>query len=202
MYLVLQVSTCLFLFSLQYKLTQFWMFLQTFTQFRINFIFIYLEWQVSTCLVNTLQYMMRIDAIFRQNMKMALKWNWSSCLEIGIGPHGARGQKSNWINAQLILKFSPFSRRGYNRWLCKSKFNKNIGYMGVLISKTCEMRYILAEVFYYVNYVNVNYSVKNSTVDCEYYFICYECPDGFFLTISYIGTFFVLFWFYCKEKIL
>ena len=27
---------------------------------------------------------------------------------------------------------------------------------------------ILAEVFYYVNYVNVNYSVKNSTVDCKY----------------------------------
>ena len=26
----------------------------------------------------------------------------------------------------------------------------------------------LAEVFYYVNYVNVNYSVKNSTVDCKY----------------------------------
>ena len=25
-----------------------------------------------------------------------------------------------------------------------------------------------AEVFYYVNYVNVNYSVKNSTVDCKY----------------------------------
>ena len=25
----------------------------------------------------------------------------------------------------------------------------------------------LAEVFYNVNYVNVNYSVKNSTVDCE-----------------------------------
>ena len=27
---------------------------------------------------------------------------------------------------------------------------------------------ILAEVFYYVNYVNVNYSVKNSSVDCKY----------------------------------
>ena len=27
---------------------------------------------------------------------------------------------------------------------------------------------ILAEVFYNVNYVNVNYSVKNSTVDCKY----------------------------------
>ena len=26
----------------------------------------------------------------------------------------------------------------------------------------------LAEVFYYVNYVNVNYWVKNSTVDCKY----------------------------------
>ena len=26
----------------------------------------------------------------------------------------------------------------------------------------------LAEVFYNVNYVNVNYSVKNSTVDCKY----------------------------------
>ena len=26
----------------------------------------------------------------------------------------------------------------------------------------------IAEVFYYVNYVNVNYSVKNSTVDCKY----------------------------------
>ena len=25
-----------------------------------------------------------------------------------------------------------------------------------------------AEVFYYVNYVDVNYSVKNSTVDCKY----------------------------------
>ena len=27
---------------------------------------------------------------------------------------------------------------------------------------------LLAEVFYYVNYVNLNYSVKNSTVDCKY----------------------------------
>ena len=27
---------------------------------------------------------------------------------------------------------------------------------------------IAAEVFYYVNYANVNYSVKNSTVDCKY----------------------------------
>ena len=26
----------------------------------------------------------------------------------------------------------------------------------------------IAEVFYYVNYVNVNYSVKNSTVACKY----------------------------------
>ena len=26
----------------------------------------------------------------------------------------------------------------------------------------------LAEVFYYVNYVNVNYSAKNLTVDCKY----------------------------------
>ena len=26
----------------------------------------------------------------------------------------------------------------------------------------------LAEVLYYVNYVDVNYSVKNSTVDCKY----------------------------------
>ena len=26
----------------------------------------------------------------------------------------------------------------------------------------------IAEVFYYVNYVNVNYSLKNSTVDCKY----------------------------------
>ena len=28
--------------------------------------------------------------------------------------------------------------------------------------------YSRAGVFYYVNYVNVNYSVKNSTVDCKY----------------------------------
>ena len=27
---------------------------------------------------------------------------------------------------------------------------------------------IKAEVFHYVNYVKVNYSVKNSTVDCKY----------------------------------
>ena len=27
---------------------------------------------------------------------------------------------------------------------------------------------ILAEVFYYINYANVNYFVKNSTVDCKY----------------------------------
>ena len=27
---------------------------------------------------------------------------------------------------------------------------------------------LLAEVFYNINYVNVNYSVKNSTVDCKY----------------------------------
>ena len=29
---------------------------------------------------------------------------------------------------------------------------------------------VKAEVFYDVNYVNVNYSVKNSTVDCNIYF--------------------------------
>ena len=28
--------------------------------------------------------------------------------------------------------------------------------------------YIKAEGFYYVNYVNINHSVKNSTVDCKY----------------------------------
>ena len=33
----------------------------------------------------------------------------------------------------------------------------NLGFLG-----------LIAEVFYYVNYVNVNYSVNNSTVDCKY----------------------------------
>ena len=115
MYLVLQVSTCLVLCTLQCKLKQFWMFLQSFIQLRINFILIYLEWQVSTCTVYTLQFMIGIDTIFRQNMNMAtkgkssvstlqyvmgidtifrqnMKWHWS-WLKIGIGPRGARGQK-------------------------------------------------------------------------------------------------------------
>ena len=49
----------------------------------------------------------------------------------------------------------------------------------------------IAEVFYYINYVNFNYSIKKSTVDCKYllYF-----ADGFFKTISHIGIF-VLFGF-------
>ena len=38
----------------------------------------------------------------------------------------------------------------------------------------------VAEVFYNVNYVNVNYSVKNSTVDRKYLLEFYEFPDGFF----------------------
>ena len=37
----------------------------------------------------------------------------------------------------------------------------------------------LAEVFYYINYVNVNDSVKNSTVDCKYLLYFYEFPHGF-----------------------
>ena len=37
----------------------------------------------------------------------------------------------------------------------------------------------IAEVFYDVNYVNVNYSVKNSTVDCKYLFFL---QDFFFRT--------------------
>ena len=48
----------------------------------------------------------------------------------------------------------------------------------------------IAEVFYYVNYVNVNYSVKNSTVDCKYllYFLWVSRWPG-------ILAYFVLFWF-------
>ena len=38
---------------------------------------------------------------------------------------------------------------------------------------------LIAEVFYYVNYVNVNYSVKNSTVDCKYLLYFNEFPDVF-----------------------
>ena len=39
---------------------------------------------------------------------------------------------------------------------------------------------LLAEVFYYVNYVNVNYSVKNLTVGCKYLLNLYEFPNVFF----------------------
>ena len=49
------------------------------------------------CSVCTLQYMMGIDTIFRQNMKWRnddeMKW-----LKIGIGPRGACGQKANNAN--------------------------------------------------------------------------------------------------------
>ena len=38
-------------------------------QLRINLISIYLEWQVLTCSVCTLQYMMGIDTIFSQSVK-------------------------------------------------------------------------------------------------------------------------------------
>ena len=51
-----------------------------------------------------------------------------------------------------------------------------------------------ADVFYYVNYVNVKNSVKNSTVDCKYllYFL--------WVSKSAILAFIVLFWFKSKEK--
>ena len=63
--------------TFHYKLTQFWIFNPIFMQLRINLISIYLEWQVLTSSVCTLQYMMGIDTIFGQNMKMAMKWKHS-----------------------------------------------------------------------------------------------------------------------------
>ena len=56
-----------------------------------------------------------------------------------------------------------------------------------------------AEVFYYVNYVNVNYSVKNSTIDCKYYFISYEFPDVFLNNLLY-WHFLYCFGFNLREK--
>ena len=67
--------------------------------------------------------------------------------------------------------------------LCAQTYQKNVrsairkieGYWLELIKKilgACKkdsfLNQTVAEVFYYVNYVNVNYSVKNSTVDCKY----------------------------------
>ena len=52
------------------------MFLQIFIQLRINFIFIHLKWQLSTCTVYTLQY---IDTVFRQNMNIVMKWKSTVC---------------------------------------------------------------------------------------------------------------------------
>ena len=41
--------------------------------------------------------------------------------------------------------------------------------MNEILDKTLPYEaHIKAEVFYYVNYVNVNYSIKNSTVDFKY----------------------------------
>ena len=39
---------------------------------------------------------------------------------------------------------------------------------GILVTGENIKVTFIAEVFYYINYVNINYSVKNSTVDCKY----------------------------------
>ena len=51
---------------------------------------------------------------------------------------------------------------------------------------------IKTEVFYYVNYVNVNYSVKNSAVDCKYSLYFYKFPDGFLKQSVFILAFFAV----------
>ena len=46
---------------------------------------------------------------------------------------------------------------------------KFVGYKNVYYEGSDhQVSITLAEVFYNVNYINVNYSVKNSTVDCKY----------------------------------
>ena len=62
------------------------------------------------------------------------------------------------------------------------------------VTTNCHKIYTKAEVFYYVNYVNVNYSVKNSTVDCKY-----EFPDDF-LNNQLYWHFLYYFGFYLKKS--
>ena len=55
-----------------------------------------------------------------------------------------------------------------NFWNCIVSRKKVTMKISTLSMQTSGKGVLLAEVFYYVNYVNVNYSVKNSTVDCKY----------------------------------
>ena len=68
--------------------------------------------------------------------------------------------------------------------------------LGIILQfniETCIGNASLAEVFCYVNYVNVNYSVKNSTVACKYLLYLLGVSRSFFETA--VLAFFVLFWF-------
>ena len=70
---------------------------------RINFISIYLEWQVLTSSVCTLQCMMGIDTIFGQNMKMAMKWKYSVyTLQYMMGIDAIFRQ-----NMKMAMKWNP-----------------------------------------------------------------------------------------------
>ena len=40
---------------------------------------------------------------------------------------------------------------------------------GCIVQRCSHSEDIIAEVFYNINYVNINYSVKNGTVDCKYF---------------------------------
>ena len=69
---------------------------------------------------------------------------------------------------------------------------KNCFHLTIFLEKKTSAGYLLktkAEVFYYVNYVNINYSVKNLTADCKYLLYFLMSFQMIFKTISYIGIF-------------
>ena len=82
---------------------------------RINFISIYLEWQVLTSSVCTLQCMMGIDTIFRQN----IKWRWKSWLK----NRTARDSRSKTVQLSpccllnLVYSLNYFSKIFQPPWL-------------------------------------------------------------------------------------
>ena len=73
-----------------------------------------------------------------------------------------------WVHCDVFILLTGFNNQFRNY---ESLFFKEfvVRLLKVVFSKKqVTNRDLQAEVFYNVNYVNVNYSVKNSTVDCKY----------------------------------
>ena len=78
--------------------------------------------------------------------------------------YAKRAQKN--VKVRLCAKKNTFRLKF---WMCYLKLNYiSVCYIWKVILWLYRISKASAEVFYYVNYANVNYSVKNLTVDCKY----------------------------------